>query len=230
LYGVTIRRPLPRDTRGQNKYISLKGSRKCLYGRERATNTLLIVEGYFDCLLAAQEMGDMVDVATMNLDKPKGSQWVPYIMGYDRILVCLDSDQAGEEGWQRWSWLGTARRVRLPAGKDITAAVVDYRVDLRDWLASAHAPEHSQSSQMADTYLTGLALAAEQERIGELMWASANADAPDRDEWVATFRAHADTWRRWRDTQTGERAAIAQRLDQELEQRLLAQMDAATTC
>jgi hypothetical protein len=94
-------------------------------------------------------------------------------------------------------------------------------------------PEHKAAlvlmltSDVATIYLASLALAAEQERIGTRMWASANANAPDRDSLVDEFCQHSSAWRAWRDSQTGEAAAIAQRLDREMERPLLAQMDAA---
>jgi hypothetical protein len=137
LYGVWFRLPAARDARAQDKYRSLLDSRHALYGSLRGADTLLITEGYFDALLAAQELcGMAVDVATMNLCRPAG-HWLRYLLGYRRILVCLDNDTAGEVGWRHWSWIGTARRCSLPAGtgKDITQAVVTYGLDLAGWLA-----------------------------------------------------------------------------------------------
>jgi hypothetical protein len=119
--------------------------------------------------------------------------------------------------------------VRGPrSAADLAQQVLARKQDVMALLISAPSPRiptNLEIGDVADAYLDGLALAAEQERIGGRMWASANADASDRDEWVAMFRAHADTWRRWRDAQTGEGAAIAQRLDQALQERLFAQMD-----
>ena len=144
LYGIRVRRPVPRDARGGGKYISIRGSSGVvLYGTLRGADTLLITEGYFDCLLAARLLAG-VDVATMNLCRPQG-RWLRWLLGYGRILVCLDTDEAGAKGWAHWSWIGTARRCGLPAGKDITAAVVDEHVDLAAWLAGRLGGEQADS-------------------------------------------------------------------------------------
>jgi DNA primase len=134
LYGIRVRRAFPRDSRVKNKYLSIRGTVGPLYGRVGTQPVLLVVEGYFDCLLALQHAGKVVDVVTMNLCRPAG-QWVAPLLGYRRILVCLDADTAGESGWAHWSWIGTARPLHLPAGKDVTAAIVDHGLDLAAWLA-----------------------------------------------------------------------------------------------
>jgi DNA primase len=130
-YGVRIRRPVPRDSRGTSKYISVAGTTLPLYGIRRGSPVALITEGYYDCLLAAQHLPE-IDVLTMNLCRPDG-EWLPYLLSYRWLVVCLDGDEAGAAGWARWAGLGTARRVTLPAGKDITQFVVDHGGDLGAW-------------------------------------------------------------------------------------------------
>jgi hypothetical protein len=218
-YGVRVRRPLPRDVRGQNKYVSLLGSKTPLFGLQGGHTTLLVTEGYFDCLLAYQHAGDLVDVCTMNLGRPSG-HWLAYLVGYRRILVCLDADAAGEQGWLRWSWIGTARQVRLPAGKDVTAAVVDHRINLRLWLQEQLTLDATSTAAQFD----GTALASAVVAAGRRMWESVNADRSDRDHLVAVFRQHAATWKTWRDSQTGEAAGRALQLDAAVRAQLFAQM------
>lgn len=125
LYGVKVRRGVrPGHPEDGPKYIGIRGGHHALYGRTQsgiASGVLLIVEGEFDALLALQELGHLVDVATIGLGRPEG-RWLHHLVGYQSVLICLDNDEAGQRGWAKWEWMGNARRVQLPAGKDITEA------------------------------------------------------------------------------------------------------------
>lgn len=60
----------------------------------------LFVEGEFDCMLAWQEIGDVLPVATLgaSTNKPDLATWGRYFLGQSLTLLCYDNDQAGEKG------------------------------------------------------------------------------------------------------------------------------------
>ena len=133
LYGVSIRRPLPAGST-DHKYHMIASGHHPMYGRPSGTHrTLLLAEGYLDCLLAWQLAGEDMDVATLGLRQPS-ARWFGHLVGYRRILVCLDTDQAGKDAAAKWSWCKRAPVLDLPHDKDITDNVVKHGLDLRAWL------------------------------------------------------------------------------------------------
>jgi DNA primase len=84
--------------------------------------TLATTEGEFDALLLSQEAGELVDVVTLGsagADWPEDARTLA--LGYGRVLLLLDGDEAGEAAAARLSeTLATARHVPLPAGQDVT--------------------------------------------------------------------------------------------------------------
>jgi hypothetical protein len=123
LWGVNVRRPVPDKER---RYRAVAGSKKAaMYGRLAGKEELLLTEGEFDCLLGWQEAGDLVDVATFgSATVQPGAYWLPYLLGFRRLLLAHDTDTAGGDGAEKWSWTARAERTIPPLeegqGKDIT--------------------------------------------------------------------------------------------------------------
>jgi len=143
LWGLNVRR-LDIGT-DEDKYKAVKGSnKKAMVGKLTGKPTLLITEGEFDCMLAWQEAGDLVDVATFGAAKVQPADcWLPYLLKYERVLLAYDSDKAGNEGAAAWSWFGRAERVRVPSENDLT----DFHRaggNIRDWVSMLLAVGDSQ--------------------------------------------------------------------------------------
>ena len=130
-YGLQVRQP---DGQ-QPKYKLVAGSHHPLMGRMAGKAALLVTEGAFDMMLAWQEVGDLVDVATLGSCSADPRPWAPYLLSYRRILLCYDLDEAGDKGRARWDGIGGVVHVRLPlaGGKDVTD-FVRAGGDLRAWL------------------------------------------------------------------------------------------------
>ncbi len=103
-------------------------------GRQRVYNaanpegheTVLFVEGEFNALLAEQECGGLVGVATLgSASGMLNPRWMPLLLHCKTILVSYDADQAGMKGAARLQALTKrARVVQVPWGKDITEFVL----------------------------------------------------------------------------------------------------------
>jgi len=133
-YGILVRRD---TTEKERRYQEVPGSHHPLMGRLTGKPALLITEGAFDMMLAWQEVGDLLDVATLGSCDAKPDPWVIHLLPYQRILVCYDLDDAGERGRRHWSRFSNVLQVRLPMdrskGKDVTDYVLSGG-DLRKWL------------------------------------------------------------------------------------------------
>jgi len=159
-YGLQVRQP---DGVGP-KYKLLPGSHHPLMGRLTGKPVLLVTEGAFDMMLAWQEVGDTVDVATLGSASADPLPWAVHLLSYQRILLCYDMDGAGERGRAKWANVGGVAHVRLPlaGGKDVTD-FAKAGSDLRTWLRpllphTAPAVVHPmvKTSTLADCYLCGL--------------------------------------------------------------------------
>ncbi|MDX9955610.1 MAG: toprim domain-containing protein [Anaerolineae bacterium] len=125
------------------KYRGPRGGRMALYGRERWAGlpVLLLVEGEFDALLAWQEAGDLLDVATLagaraNLDVVDALA----LLEKAAVVAVYDADAAGQAGAAtlaaRW-----ARVTQVaPPDHDLTDCWV-HGGDLRAWLAGVAAEQ-----------------------------------------------------------------------------------------
>lgn len=114
MYGVKVR------TAGPDKYRFLPGSKPCLYGPHSPTDDLLVTEGEFDAMLAWQETGGKVDVATVgSSSQPLSPHWQRSVIPYRRVFVVHDNDEAGEKS-STWRVIGRAEHVATPLKKDIT--------------------------------------------------------------------------------------------------------------
>lgn len=106
----------------------MKGSHtKAIYGGDDLSgNIALFCEGEFDCMLAQQEIGDVIPVVTFGsaTNLPDLATWGAYLLPIQAALLAYDNDQAGEDGGQRaMDLLGDrAKLAPLPEGpwKDIT--------------------------------------------------------------------------------------------------------------
>jgi DNA primase len=137
LWAVNVRRPT-----GDPKYFKIPGSQAALFGADdlRGCELVLLTEGEFDCILASQELGDVIGVASLgsaskHLDL---ASWGAHLLPARAILLAYDQDPSGAGGLARLAPMSermhTARvPVLRPGGKDLT----DYHQaggDLWAWL------------------------------------------------------------------------------------------------
>jgi DNA primase len=141
----------------QPKYRFRMGSEaKALFGAESLLKCeyAVVVEGEFDALLLSQMAGDLVAVVTMgSAGSVPGAYWQRYFAFLKGAFVALDSDKAGQQGYEKWTklvpWLkpmpqfeitesvrSRQEEIRLDHITDLT----DYWLcggDLRKWVQSA---------------------------------------------------------------------------------------------
>lgn len=100
---------------------------------------ILIVEGELDTVLAQQHLAGLILVKTAGgassshaaLDHDERRQ----LSYHADILVCTDSDAAGDACFESWrEWGPTVRRITLPQGFKDVGEAVQAGVDLRGWL------------------------------------------------------------------------------------------------
>lgn len=120
-----------------DKYRCMTGSQVsgALYvaNELQAGRPVLFTEGEFDALIALQALGERVSIVTLGSATSRLSDdWRARIEAVGApVLLALDTDNAGNTGARALLDLfPTARRVRLPAGKDITEFVVKHGGDL----------------------------------------------------------------------------------------------------
>lgn len=124
LWAVRVRRAA-----GQPQYVSLSGrSTHGLYNAARLEGhkTVLLVDRELDALLAEQECGGLVGVATLgSAGRTLNPRWLPLLVGYKTILIALNRDEARKKGASRLRQMTRrARIVTLPFGKDLTEFVI----------------------------------------------------------------------------------------------------------
>lgn len=120
------------------KYLQIKGSQPSVFGLEtiRDHTIVFIVEGEFDAMLLEQEAGNLVGVCTLGSASSRhlSSKWLSYFIGYQRIYLVGDNDNAGKD-WVE-ALLGLSRRlkqIQVPEGKDITESWLK-RENLYKWV------------------------------------------------------------------------------------------------
>lgn len=111
---------------GQQKYTLVKGSKPAaIYNGDwlSGSEVALFCEGEFDCMIAHQELNDIMACATLGsatntLDL---ATWGAYLLPLKVILSVYDNDKAGSEGAQRLAELAgkRVRNISIPEGKDI---------------------------------------------------------------------------------------------------------------
>ncbi len=136
----------PDSIRGEplDKYRSFRDSRLggTLFNGDAITRErgVLLVEGEFDAMLAQQEIGDVMTVATLGSASTRLSRRLR-----DRLLVCpqvislFDQDTAGGIATEKLAQALDGRHyaLQLPVGKDITEYVVERGGELACWLRDA---------------------------------------------------------------------------------------------
>ena len=130
----------------------------------------ICTEGEMDTLLLAQEVGDLVAVVTLgSCSKGLDRRVIPHMLHVAPILVCYDSDAAGQQGSERLAALSQRiRPIHVPAGKDIGEAR-DMHVDLRAWViqelrvvgiepakAEPSLPSAEELQHLVDAFIQGL--------------------------------------------------------------------------
>jgi len=111
-----------------------------LFGADmmRGHDVAALAEGEFDCMLLAQEAGDLAGVATLgsagaSLDLSAWGDFLPVA----RLLVAYDLDGAGDKGAAKLTGLTSrARRVSVPAMPNVKDLTDFWKAggNLRAWL------------------------------------------------------------------------------------------------
>jgi hypothetical protein len=92
---------------------------------------VMLCEGELDCLLARQELGDLVQAITFGGCGDLPQALVP-LLGQRQVIVAFDADDAGDRGFEHVRGkLPQARRMRPTHGKDLTDTHA--AVGLRKW-------------------------------------------------------------------------------------------------
>jgi hypothetical protein len=105
----------------------------------REGRPVLVCEGELDTLLAAQELGDVVQPVTLGTAAGRLA-WGPFAHRLRRlgVYVALDGDEAGDRGYEGLlAVLPQAVRLRPPEGMDLTDLHQD--TGLREWFQTARA-------------------------------------------------------------------------------------------
>ena len=108
------------------KYMMLRGSRSALFNADAlvGARVAVVVEGEFDALLLGQFLPDGWAAVTMGgAATLPGATFLPYFGALERVLLCLDHDDAGQRALAAWRGLLAWAEVAppLPAGaKDLT--------------------------------------------------------------------------------------------------------------
>jgi DNA primase len=125
------------------KYWAIRGGSTGLFGVDgwqSGGRPLLLCEGEFDAMLAWQEAGDLVDVATLGgAHKGVKGQWLFKLLPYQKIVAAYDADDAGRSGAKKLTVLSNrVLPVQVPLGKDLTdfhQAGGDLHAWVQSWLA-----------------------------------------------------------------------------------------------
>jgi DNA primase len=128
---------------GAEKYIQWAGGRpKAIYNADAlvGVSMALFCEGEFDCMIANQEIGDLITTVTMGsaTNRPDLATWGGYLLPLNPILATYDSDKPGESGADGLVKLA-GDRVKLAPLPEGVKDINDYYKaggDLRAWIKS----------------------------------------------------------------------------------------------
>lgn len=126
---------------GRSKYTQVTGGKPALYNADwlPGADLVLLVEGELDCMLAHQELNDVVGVATFGSASKRldVTTWGSYLLPARAILTAYDQDQAGEAGAGALADLTKrARIVQVPKLRPGDKDITDYYQaggDLWEW-------------------------------------------------------------------------------------------------
>ena len=119
--------------------LMLRGSRTALFNADAlvGARVAVVVEGEFDAMLLGQFLPPGWAAVTMGgAATPPGATFLPYFGPLERVLLCLDNDDAGQRALAAWRGLLAWAEVAppLPGGaKDVT----DFwrkQGDLDEWI------------------------------------------------------------------------------------------------
>lgn len=121
IWGIKVRRAL-----GEQRYQQVSGGnlKGCLYLADQIQPglPLVIAEGEFDALTAWQLGWGKVSVASIGSASNQliNLRWYGKLLAAPQLLVCMDSDKAGERAALEIATLSRAvTRVQVPMGKDM---------------------------------------------------------------------------------------------------------------
>jgi DNA primase len=88
-----------------NKYRGVKGNKTAAFFNAdelRGYEAALVVEGEFDCMIAYQEIRDIIPAITLGsaTNRPDMATWGAYLLPIKILLSSYDADKAGEVGAQ----------------------------------------------------------------------------------------------------------------------------------
>ena len=123
----------------KSKYVMAKGSRRhwMFPSLKLWAGPLLIVEGEFDAMVANQELGGLIPVATLGgaQCKPGDTFDAPTLCQFARLFVAADSDEAGQECRDMWSEFSRrSTSVNMPSGAKDLSDAVSRGADLCEWI------------------------------------------------------------------------------------------------
>ena len=134
--GILQRLKIRRDDPGDGlRYYMIQGSSSTpmIIGNQEI---YIIVESELDCLLLHQEAGDLVGVIALGSADMKPDKDIFDLLSHaKRILVSLDSDEAGARASWKWWMANFPNAIRWPIikGKDPTEAYLN-GLNLREWI------------------------------------------------------------------------------------------------
>lgn len=139
LYYLKIRLPEARPC----KYLQISGGRQALFMAQtllEGHKTAVFCEGEFDALLCWQEASDLAGFVSLGGASKQLNDvfdWGLYLLKTPKRLLIYDSDEAGQSGVSRLTWLGNSKVVQVPRIREFDRDITDFYKsggDLRDWI------------------------------------------------------------------------------------------------
>jgi hypothetical protein len=126
------------------KYLNVTGSKLsgALYNGDgiRPGAPLLIVEGEFDAILAAQQLPGLAVITPGPVSNTLTKRQLEHIRQASAVYILMDNDSAGQNAAQIVTTaIGDKARIlpALPVGKDVTEFVCEHSGDLAAWFVAA---------------------------------------------------------------------------------------------
>lgn len=137
IWGIKVRR-----SAGEQRYQQVSGGniRGCLYLADDVEPGLpiFLTEGEFDALIAKQIGGNQISPASIGSasNRQINRRWFGALLSAPRILVCMDTDQAGINAAAEITMISSAvRSVQVPTEKDLNAFyLATNEVVVSNWL------------------------------------------------------------------------------------------------